>query len=170
MNDNVDTNFSEMHSNFILLKEKENKLNYEFKKEKILQQKSQNLPEHIIEKYSNSSKFTNQIHTINGIPGNHFGSVSGMNISYRTSSPDKKKFKSNLKNKIKNNLNTNQEQNGNISLNKNDNNNNMGELNLQENSINGRNISNNIGNISYGNPYSIKNHKKNEFFRHFLTF
>jgi hypothetical protein len=104
MNDKVDTKFSQMHSNFILLKEKENKLNYHIKKEEILKQKSQNLPEHIFEKYGNSSKMPSRVQTVYGMNKKHFGSVSGNNKSFQTASPDL--FKSNLMRK-KNSMNDN---------------------------------------------------------------
>jgi len=100
MNDKVDTKFSQMHSNFILLKEKENKLNYHIKKEEILKQKSQNLPEHILEKYSSSSKLPSRVNTVYGVNKNHFGSVSGRNKSFKTISPDKLNKKSGFQNRI----------------------------------------------------------------------
>lgn len=99
-NDKVDTKFSQMHSHFILLKEKENKLNFEMKKEVILKQKSQNLPEHIMEKYSSTSRLPSQLNTSYGRSKQHFGSLSRVNKSIRTHSPERANFKSAFRNKI----------------------------------------------------------------------
>lgn len=101
MNDKVDTKFSQMHSKFVLLKEKENKLNFEIKKEEILKQKSRNLPGHIIEKYSNAGPKGSQVQTTGGTKRNHFGSISGRKHSEMTSSPDKGDFQSKLLSKLR---------------------------------------------------------------------
>lgn len=100
MNDKVDTKFSQMHSKFVLLKEKENKLNFEIKKEEILNQKSQNLPGHIIKKYSKGDQKGEMAKTTGGTLRNHFGSVSGWKNSAKTHSPERNKMQSKFLKKL----------------------------------------------------------------------
>jgi hypothetical protein len=49
-----------------------------------------------MEKYSSSSKLPSRVHTVYGANKNHFGSVSGKNKSFKTISPEKQLFQSNI--------------------------------------------------------------------------
>jgi hypothetical protein len=91
LNDKVDTKFSQMHSHFILLKEKENKLNYEFKKEVLFKQKFENMPEHILDKYVSGGQTQTSFSKSKSNLGNR---------SFQNQPQEKSNFKSAFKDKI----------------------------------------------------------------------
>ena len=109
MNEKMDSRFSQMHSKFIFLNERDNKINNEIKKEIMWKEQALRYPGNIIEKYSQASMKQNKIHISlvadlqnkmsmnpsNGISRDDPNSSSRTNSHSNSSPPTYKIFKNN---------------------------------------------------------------------------